>query len=61
MTKIDGTWPKYLEHRGWAILMLQRADYYGLFHGKSPAKNGISALFTLVEGNAMQELITVSK
>ena len=53
MTKIDGTRPKYLEHRGWAILMLQRADYYGIFHWKSPAKNGISALFTLVEGNAM--------
>jgi hypothetical protein len=53
MTKVDGDWPKYLERRWWTMLMLQRADNYGLFQWKSPAMNGIKALFTQAEGNAV--------
>jgi hypothetical protein len=53
MTKVDGVWPKYLEHRWRAMLMLQRADYYGVFQWKSPAKNGISALFSNVDNGAV--------
>jgi hypothetical protein len=53
MTKVDGDWPKYLERRWWTMLMLQRADNYGLFKWKSPAMNGIKALFTQTNGNAV--------
>ena len=53
MTKIDWDWPKYLEHRWRAMLMLQRADNYGIFEWKSPAKNWVDALFTKVDSNAV--------
>lgn len=45
MTQIDGTWPAYKEKRWRVMLMLMRADHYGLFEWFSPALNGIDALF----------------
>ena len=53
MTKVDGVRPKYLERRWRAMLMLQRADNYGVFQWKSPAKNGVSALFSNIDNGAV--------
>jgi hypothetical protein len=45
MTKVDGSWPQYLERRWRVMLMLWRADKYWVFAWKSPARNWIEALF----------------
>ncbi|HRU50002.1 MAG TPA: hypothetical protein P5155_00705, partial [Candidatus Absconditabacterales bacterium] len=45
MTKIDGDRPKYKERRGRVMLMMLRADNFGVFAGKVPALIGIKSLF----------------
>jgi hypothetical protein len=45
MTKIDWDWPDQLELRWWVMLMMKRADNYGVFAWKIPVLNGIKALF----------------
>ena len=45
MTKIDGNWPNMLELRWYVMLMMQRADNYGVFAGVIPALNWANALF----------------
>ncbi|HOG15413.1 MAG TPA: hypothetical protein PK674_02390, partial [Candidatus Absconditabacterales bacterium] len=45
MTQVDGDRPKYREKRGWVMLMMMRADKFGLFAGKVPALMGIKSLF----------------
>ena len=46
MTMIDGDRPKYLERRWWVMVMMMRADNYGLLKWQIPADNGVKALFT---------------
>jgi hypothetical protein len=46
MTMIDGDWPKYLERRWRVMLMMLRADKYGLFKWELPSQNWVTALFT---------------
>ena len=44
MTKIDWDWPKYLETRWWAMLMMLRADKHWIFVWKIPAIRWIDAM-----------------
>jgi hypothetical protein len=45
MTKIDWNWPSRLEKRWYVMLMMQRADNYGVFAWKIPILNGVRVLF----------------
>jgi hypothetical protein len=45
MTKIDGDWPNTLELRWYVMLMMQRADNYGVFVWVTPVLNWSNALF----------------